>query len=206
MSIINNSVFVDANSAKIYIDSDDSCNVHAVFSTRKFGQDFNLSVIEQMNHEYTFVIDFWCWKFITLINYRKVQSRIQSVCHWTDESWIYFCNWFLMLNFYHADKLQKSSIKNSICLSLNRWIINLLLKVTSDVEFLWCWSVETETVEDFIEDVVMKQKNKKIQKHLKIFQEFKFNIMSYQELKIHLRFCELLEFFYTYLKSQLAKI
>ncbi len=52
----------------------------------------------------------------------------------------------------------------------------------------------------------MKQEGKKIQKHLKIFQEFKFNIMSYQELKIHLRFCELLEFFYTYLKSQLAKI
>ncbi len=84
--------------------------------------------------------------------------------------------------------------------------MNLLLKVTSDVEFLWCWSVETETVEDFIEDVVMKRESKKIQKHLKIFQEFKFNIMSYQELKIHLRFCELLEFFYTYLKSQLAKI
>ncbi len=52
----------------------------------------------------------------------------------------------------------------------------------------------------------MKRKSKKIQKHLKIFQEFKFNIMFYQELKIHLRFCELLEFFYTYLKSQLAKI
>ena len=132
-----------------------------------------LSTIEQMNQEYTFVIDFWCL--------------------------------ILILNSYYAD-LQDSSIKNSICLSLNRWIINLLLKVTSDVEFLWCWSVETETVEDFIEDVVMKRESKKIQKYLKIFQEFKFNIMSYQELKIHLRFCELLEFFYTYLKSQLAKI
>ena len=111
-----------------------------------------------------------------------------------------------MLNSYDADRLQKSSIKNSICLSLNRWIINLLLKVTSDVEFLWRWSVKTEIVKDFIEDVVMKRESKKIQKHLKIFQEFKFNIMSYQELKIHLRFCKFLEFFYIYLKSQLAKI
>ncbi len=138
---------------------------------------------------------------MTLINYRKVQSRVQSVYHWINESWIYFHDWLLMLNFYDADKLQKSSIKSSICLSLNKWIMNLLLKVISDVEFLWCWSVKTKTVKDFIEDVVIKRKNKKIQKHLKIFQEFKFNIMFYQELKIHLRFCELLEFFYTYLKS-----
>ncbi len=141
-----------------------------------------------------------------MLIYKIVRSRIQSVCHWINESWIYFHNWLLMLNSYDADRLQKSSIKSSICLSLNRWIMNLLLKVTSDVEFLWRWSVETETVEDFIKDVVMKRENKKIQKHLKIFQEFKFNIMSYQELKIHLRFCELLEFSYTYLKSQLAKI
>ncbi len=57
---MNNSVFVNANSAKLYIDSDDSCNVHAVFSTRKFGQGFNLSVIEQINHEYTLETDLWC--------------------------------------------------------------------------------------------------------------------------------------------------
>jgi len=54
---MNNSVFVDVISAKLYIDSDDSRNVHAVFSTRKFNQGFNLSVIEQMNHEYTFEIN-----------------------------------------------------------------------------------------------------------------------------------------------------
>ena len=54
---MNNNIFVDANSAKLYIDSDDSCNVHAVFFTRKFDQDFNLSIIEQMNHEYTFKTD-----------------------------------------------------------------------------------------------------------------------------------------------------
>ena len=54
---MNNSIFVNTNSAKLYIDSDDSHNVHAIFSTRKFNQDFNLSVIEQMNHEYTLETD-----------------------------------------------------------------------------------------------------------------------------------------------------
>ncbi len=72
-----------------------------------------LSAIKQMNRRYTFVIDFWRWIFILNSYYADLQdsSIKNSIClslnKWINESWIYFYNWLLMLNFYDIDLLRQ---------------------------------------------------------------------------------------------------